>query len=299
MARLGARLAIALLWLLHWLPLAVLARLGWGLGQLLWALARSRRHVALTNLRLCFPALGDTERRRLAREHFGWMGRSILERGLLWFASEARLRRLMRVEGDIHQAERSSAPVMWLLPHFAGLEWAAPALLLGQSKPVVDVYQRQSNPVFDRALLRGRGRFGRTECVDRHDGIRPVLKHIRAGCGFVNAPDMDFGRKDSAFVPFFGVPACTLLAPGRLATQLGMQVLPITITMLPGGQGYRVTAHPPLAPYPTGDAMADARTLHHWLEARIREHPAQYLWVHKRFKTRPEGEPSLYPRNGG
>jgi Kdo2-lipid IVA lauroyltransferase/acyltransferase len=294
MGELGARAAIGLLWLLHWLPLPLLAALGQGLGRLLWWTARSRRRIALRNLELCFPAWDAAQRHAVAREHFGCMGRSILERGLLWFAPPARLQRLLHIEGDIRLGEAGEQPVMWLLPHFAGLEWAAPALLLNQARPVVDVYQRQSNAVFDAALMKGRGRFGRTEFVDRHHGIRPVLKLIKAGHGFVNAPDMDFGRKDSAFVPFFGVPACTLLAPGRLAQQLGMRVLPLTITMLPGGQGYRAVAHPPLADYPSGDALADAHTLHRWLEARIREQPTQYLWVHKRFKTRPDGEASLY-----
>lgn len=292
--RMGARLAIGLLWLLHWLPLPVLAAMGQGLGALLWKLARSRRRIALRNLELCFPEKSAIEREQLAREHFGWMGRSILERGLLWFAPRERLLKYLHIEGDILQAERSDKPVMWLLPHFAGLEWAAPALMLGQSRPGVDVYQRQSNAVFDAQLMKGRGRFGRNAFVDRHDGIRPVIKYIRQGFGFVNAPDMDFGPKDSEFVPFFGVPAATLLAPAKMAASLDMVVLPLVTTMLPGGQGYRVHAPPPLPNYPSGDALADAHTFNAWLEARIREQPAQYLWVHKRFKTRPEGEASFY-----
>jgi KDO2-lipid IV(A) lauroyltransferase len=294
LGRWGARAAIGWLWLLHWLPLPLLAALGRGLGALLWRLARSRRRIALRNLELCFPEHTPEQCRALAREHFGWMGRSILERGLLWFASRERLLRLMEFEGDIRQAERSERPVMWLLPHFAGLDWAAPALMLGQSKAAVDVYQRQSNPVFDAALMKGRGRFGTNAFVDRHDGIRPVIKLIRQGYGFVNAPDMDFGRDNSTFVPFFGVPACTLLAPAKMAASLGMTVLPLIVRMKPGGQGYTVIAPPPLDHFPTGDAEADTATLNRWLEARIREQPAQYLWVHKRFKTRPQGEPSLY-----
>lgn len=294
LGRCGAWLAIGLLWLLHWLPLPVLAALGRGLGALLYRLAHARRKVCLRNLALCFPEQTEAQREALAREHFGWMGRSILERGLLWFAPEARLRRLMVFEGDIGQAERSTQPVMWLLPHFAGLDWAAPALMLGQSKPGVDVYQRQSNPVFDAALKRGRSRFGTSAFVDRRDGIRPVIKLIRQGYGFVNAPDMDFGRDSSVFVPFFGVPASTLLAPGKMAASLGMTVLPLIVHMLPGGKGYRVIAPPPIEGFPSGDATADAAHLNLWLEARIREAPAQYLWVHKRFKTRPEGEPGLY-----
>ncbi|MDI4632974.1 lipid A biosynthesis acyltransferase [Pelomonas sp. V22] len=292
--RLLARLLIGLLWLLHWLPLPLLVALGRGLGALLWLLARSRRRIALRNLELCFPELSPTEREALAREHFALMGRSFLERGLLWFAPEQRLLRLMKVEGDIGLADRSEQPVMWLLPHFVGLEWAAPALMLKQGTPAVDVYQAQSNEVFDQQMLAGRARFGKNAFVDRHDGIRPVLRYIKQGYGFVNAPDMDFGEKDSAFVPFFGVPACTLLAPARMADSQKMIVQPLVVTMLPGGQGFRVEACDPIPGYPSGDALADAHRLHAWLEQKIRANPAQYLWVHKRFKTRPAGEPSLY-----
>ena len=292
--RVFARLLIGLLWLLHWLPLPLLVALGRGLGALLWPLARSRRRIALRNLELCFPELDATAREALAREHFALMGRSFLERGLLWFASEQRLLRLMKVEGDIGLADRSEQPVMWLLPHFVGLEWAAPALMLKQGTPAVDVYQAQSNEVFDKQMLAGRARFGKNAFVDRHDGIRPVLRYIKQGYGFVNAPDMDFGEKDSAFVPFFGVPACTLLAPARMADSQKMIVQPLVVTMLPGGQGFRVEACDPIPGYPSGDALADAHRLHAWLEQKVRANPAQYLWVHKRFKTRPAGEPSLY-----
>jgi KDO2-lipid IV(A) lauroyltransferase len=290
----GAKFLIGLLWLLHFLPLSLLAALGRGLGGLLWVLARSRRRIALRNLELCFPELDAAQRQALAREHFAWMGRSVLERGLLWFAPAERLQRLMEIKGDIQLAQRGETPVMWLLPHFVGLEWSAPALMLNQSCPGVDVYSRQSNPVFDAQLLAGRARFGKTAFVDRHDGIRPVLRLIREGYAFVNAPDMDFGAKDSAFIPFFGVPACTLLAPAKIARSMGMMVQPLVVTMKPGGQGYLIEAFAPPEGYPSGDLEADARVLNAWLEARIRENPAQYLWVHKRFKTRPEGAPALY-----
>jgi len=292
--RAGAHLLIGLVWLLHWLPFGLLAALGRGLGGLLHGLARSRRRIALRNVELCFPALSEAERRALVREHFALIGRSILERGLLWFAPPERLLSLMRVKGDIQLAERGERPVMWLLPHFVGLEWSAPALMLKQRCPGVDVYQRQSNAVFDARMLAGRARFGTTAFVDRHEGIRPVLRLIKQGYAFLNAPDMDFGAKDSAFIPFFGVPACTLLAPSRIARSMGMAVQPIVVRMLPGSEGYEVEACEPLPGYPSDDPEADARTLHAWLEARIREQPAQYLWVHKRFKTRPAGEPSLY-----
>jgi KDO2-lipid IV(A) lauroyltransferase len=296
LGRLGAHLLIGLLWLLHFLPLGTLAALGEGLGKLLWKLAGSRRRIALRNLALCFPAKTEAERDALAREHFAWLGRSMLERGLLWFASAERLQSMMRIEGDIELNALAERPLMWLLPHFVGLEWTAPALMLYQKRPAVDVYQRQSNPVFDARLLAGRGRFGTSAFVDRQDGIRPVMRYIKQGYGFLNAPDMDFGPKDSAFIPFFGVPALTLLAPSKMARTMNMVVQPLTVTMLPGAQGYVVRAFPPLENYPTGDVEADARTFNAWLEARILENPAQYLWVHKRFKHQPEGMPDAYGR---
>jgi len=291
--RLGAHLLIGLLWLFHFLPLSVQAALGQGLGALLWRLAGSRKRIALRNLELCFPEKSAAERTALAREHFGWLGRSLLERGLLWFASAERLNRLIHTKGDFALAEREG-PVMWLLPHFLGLEWGGISTMLKQRSPGVSVYQRQSNAVFDARILAGRLRFGNSVVLNRHEGIRPALRRIREGYSFLNLPDMDFGRKDSAFIPFFGVPACTLLAPSKIASSMKTPVQPLVVTMLPGGQGYLVEACPPLPGYPSDDLEADARNFHAWLEARIREHPAQYYWVHKRFKTRPEGEPSLY-----
>ncbi len=290
----SARLLIGLLWLLHFLPLGLLAALGRGLGRLLWWLAASRRRIALKNLELCFPELPAAEREALAREHFAMVGRSLLERGLLWFASPERLQRLIRIKGNIRLAEQTPGAMMWLLPHFVGLEWVGPALMLNQKRPGVDVYQPQSNAVLDARILAGRSRFGTTAFVDRHDGIRPVLRLIKQGYAFLNAPDLDHGEKDSAFVPFFGVPACTLLAPARMAASQGMVVQPLVVTMLPGGQGYEVEACEPIPGYPSEDPLADAHTVNAWLEARVRRHPAQYFWVHKRFKTRPAGEPPVY-----
>lgn len=296
MGSLATHALIGVLWLFHWLPLRWQAALGWALGRLLHRLAGSRRRVALRNVELCFPDKPLAEREALVREHFGWLGRSILERGLLWFASAERLQRLMRIEGNIRLSEQSEQPVMWLMPHFVGLDWVAPALMLNQAKPGASIYQRQSNAIFDQRLRLARSRFGTTKLVDRHDGVRSVLRAIRDGYCFLNLPDMDFGPKDSAFVPFFGVPACTLLAPAKIAQTMKMVVQPVVVTMLPRGEGILVRAHEPLPDYPSGDLEADALHFHRWLEAQILQNPAQYFWVHKRFKTRPEGQPSLYTR---
>ncbi len=292
--RIGAHALLAALWLLHGLPLAWQAALGNGLGWVFNTVARGRRRIARRNVALCLPELEPAARRALVREHFRWLCRSLIERGLLWYASPARLRRLIHVEGDVHLAERSERPVMWLVPHFMALDVAGMATQLFQRKPVGSIYQAQSNPVLDAAIRKGRMRFGQGGLWPRSDSALPLVRGVRRGFAFFNLPDMDFGIKDAAFVPFFGIPAATLLAPSKLARALNMLVQPVLAELLPGGQGYRVRFLPPWTDWPTDDALADALRMNRWIEEQIRAHPAQYLWVHRRFKTRPAGEPSLY-----
>jgi KDO2-lipid IV(A) lauroyltransferase len=295
MTNLLARLLLGVVWLLHWLPLPLLALLGRGLGLLLHTFGLARRRVTLINVGLCLPGLDERARRRLVREHFEWTGRSLLERGLLWHASAARLKRLIHVEGDVHLAENSPQPVMWLVPHFVALEVAGAATQLFQTVAGCDIYTPQSNPVLDAAFRKGRSRFGLAILFNRHQGALQVVRAIKRGVPFFNPADMDFGLRDAAFVPFFGQPAATLLAPSRMARSLGMVVQPLVAEMLPGGQGYRVRFMPPWTHWPTDDPVADAAAMNRFVEAQIRLCPAQYLWVHKRFKTRPEGAPPVYP----
>lgn len=291
---LGAYFFLGLLWAVHVLPLGVQAVLGRGLGCLLYALAKPRRRVALRNLELCLPELSIAQRKAIARENFEWLGRSLLERGLLWYASPERLRSLIHVEGDVGLAERIDRPVMWLVPHFMALDVAGMATQLFQTRKVGSIYQAQSNPVLDAAIRKGRLRFGVGDIFSRGDRALPLVRAVRRGWAFFNLPDMDFGEKDAAFVPFFGVSACTLLAPSRMAKALNMVVQPVVAEMLPGGQGYRVRFLEPWDHFPTDDPLADAALMNRWIESEIRRNPTQYLWVHKRFKTRPPGEPSVY-----
>jgi Kdo2-lipid IVA lauroyltransferase/acyltransferase len=289
-----AHSVLGLVWLLHLLPLGAQALLGRTLGRVLHTFAGGRRRVALKNVQLCLPELSPAEQHALVKQHFQWLARSIVERGLLWHASAARLKRLIRVEGDVQLAERSDKPVMWLVPHFLGVDVAGAATQLFQRHPAFDVYSPQSNAVFDQALLRGRSRFGNAAFFKRQDGARPIVRAIRAGKAFFNPSDMDFGLRDAAFVPFFGTPAATLLAPSRLARSLDMIVQPVVAQMLPGGQGYVVRFLEPWPDWPSDDPLADAARMNRFIEDQVRRCPAQYLWVHKRFKTRPPGEPTLY-----
>ncbi len=290
----AAYVLLGLVWLLHWLPLPLLALLGRGFGLLLHAVGGARRRVALRNVALCFPELKPAQQAALVREHFQWLGRSLLERGVLWHASRERLKRLIQVEGEPRFAEGHDGAVMWLAPHFLGIEIAGMATQLYQQRAAFDVYSPQSNAVLDAALLAGRSRFGTAEFFTRSDGARAIVRAIRRGLVFFNPPDMDFGLRDAAFVPFFGQPAATLLAPSRMAKSLQMTVQPVVADMLPGGQGYRVRFLPPWTDWPTDDPLADAARMNTFIEAQVRLHPAQYFWVHKRFKTRPEGAAAIY-----
>jgi KDO2-lipid IV(A) lauroyltransferase len=293
MAHLGTRALLGLLWLLHWLPAGMQSAFGAALGALLYRVAGSRRRVALRNLALCFPEQSAAEREALARDHFRWLGRSFVERGLLWHASRERLDALIEVEGDVRFAERHDGPVMWLVPHFMALEAAGLAVQLRQTRRVASIYQAQSNRAFDAAVRAGRERFAGSVLFSRKESAKPLIRAIKEGLAFFNLPDMDFGPKDAAFVPFFGVPAATLLAPSRMARMLGMAVQPVVAEMKPGG-GWRVRFLEPWTDWPSDDALADTRRMNAWIEDEVRRNPSQYLWVHKRFKTRPEGEPRLY-----
>jgi Kdo2-lipid IVA lauroyltransferase/acyltransferase len=291
---LGSRLLIALLWLLHWLPFGWQVRLGRGVGFLFLRFGHRRRAIAERNLSLCFPEWSTAERAAVLREHFALLGRSFLERGMFWFAAPERLKSLIQIEGDIELAQRTPGAVMWLVPHFMGLEVAGVAVQLFQQRRALDIYQPQRSQAIDRALKQGRLRFGGAEAYPRNTPIRQIVKRLKEGCAFFNMPDQDFGRKDSTFVPFFGVTACTLMAPSKFAKLLDMTVQPLVVEMLPGAQGWRVRCLPTLTGFPTDDPVADTAWLNQQLEQWIRQQPSQYLWVHKRFKTRPEGEPSVY-----
>ena len=294
MLNLLARLLLAAAWLLHGLPLGLQATLGRAFGRLLHRFGARRRRIALRNVALCLPELAERERRALVHEHFEWLGRSLLERAVLWYAPRKRLERLIQVAGDVHFAQNTDRPVLWLVPHFLAVDVAGAATQIHQTRQVVDVYAPQSNAVLDQALLRGRSRFGQALFLTRQDGARAIVRAIRRGLAFFNPADMDFGPRDAAFVPFFGVPAATLLAPSRMARSLGMVVQPLVGEILPGGQGWRVTFLPPWTDWPSDDPVADAARMNQFIEAQVRLNPAQYLWVHKRFKTRPDGAPSLY-----
>ena len=286
------RAAIFLLWLAHFLPLPFLAPLGRGLGLLIYAFVRERRHVALTNLRLCFPEWDENRCKRIARRHFQAFGRGFVEHGVLWWSSKKRLQRLIRVEGLEHWQAVADRPVIWLAPHFVGLDMGGTRIITEWQG--VSVYSHQKDPVLDRILLRGRTRFVTPVLFSRQDGIRPVVRAVRRGLPLYYLPDMDLGSRDSIFVPFFGVRAATVTGLSRIARLAGAVVVPAVTRQLPGGAGYVLRFYPAWSDFPTDDLGEDARRMNKFIEERVREMPEQYFWLHKRFKTRPPGEDKFY-----
>ncbi|HTD02908.1 lipid A biosynthesis acyltransferase [Undibacterium sp.] len=286
------RLVLGLMWLLHWLPLPVLGRLGDGVGAILFRVMSPRRHITLTNLRLCLPHLSERERKQIAIRHFQAYARSVLERGILWWGSEQRLKRLIVVEPSVPMATIQSGPTILLCPHFVSLDVAGVAVLLESS--LCSIYTQQRSKVFDKALRDGRSRFRPVKLFSRAEGVKPIIRALRDGLPFFMLPDMDFGAKDAEFIPFFGIPAATLTATARIAAATQAKVIPVIATMLPNYQGWKVTFHPAWENYPGDDMVAATRTMNAFIEQEILKAPAEYFWAHKRFKTRPPGEPGVY-----
>ncbi|MGH8750319.1 MAG: lipid A biosynthesis acyltransferase [Burkholderiales bacterium] len=285
------RIGLALVWLLHFLPLGVLAKLGEWMGMLLFMLGHERRNVARTNLRLCFPHWDEAKREIILRRHFRAFGRGLLEHGILWWGSRRSVEQLVHIEGIEHWRGIENRPVILLAPHFIGLDMGGIRLLAGDYR-FNSVYSRQKSAAFDAILIHGRTRFGNITLFARQDGIRPVVKALKNGEAFYYLPDMDLGTRDSVFAPFFGVQAATITGLSRIAKLANALVVPCVTRQLPGG--YVVRLYPAWDDFPSGDLFADARRMNAFIEERVLEMPEQYYWLHKRFKTRPPGESKFY-----
>ncbi|OHC24078.1 MAG: lipid A biosynthesis lauroyl acyltransferase [Pseudomonadales bacterium RIFCSPHIGHO2_02_FULL_60_43] len=287
-------LGLGLLWLIAQLPYTVLLRLGRCLGGVMYRLASSRRKIAARNLELCFPQMSAAEREALLKENFASTGITFFEMAIAWWWPAERLRRLGTIEGLEHlrQAEADGQGVILMALHFTTLEMGGG--LLGMAQNMYGMYRPHKNPLFD--YVQRRGREQRLLGVIGRDDVRGMLKLLRAGGVVWYAPDQDYGAQRSVFVPLFGVPAATVTATSKFARMGRAQVIPFTQQRLPDGQGYRLVIHPPLADFPTDSEEADCLRVNQWIEQAISACPEQYLWAHRRFKTRPEGEPKLYKK---
>jgi KDO2-lipid IV(A) lauroyltransferase len=273
------------------LPLGLVRGLGAALGRLLYLLAWPRRRIALTNLRLCYPDWSEAERRAVARRNFVVFSQAFLDRSWLWHGDPETVRRRLRITGAVQDLTREGAVVMFA-PHFYGMDAGGSAVMQQIARPACTIYSTQSDAALDDWMRAGRQRFGDATLLSRSEGVKPIVRALREGKMLYLLPDMDLGPHESVFVPFFGVPAATVPSLSRFAKLGGARVVPVVTRLTP--QGYEVSVHPAWVDYPSSDAVADTALMNQRLQGYIDAMPEQYYWVHKRFKTRPPGEPSMY-----
>lgn len=287
-----SRVGVASMHLLAKLPLPVLRGLGKGIGRLAFMVAGRRRKIALRNLELCFPEVPEAQRHAWAKETFEVFCQTFLDRSWLWLGSEQLVRDRVKLEGPVHELQ-TDQPIIIFAPHFYSMDAGGLVLPLNATREFTSISATNPDPVLDAWFKAGRQRFGNSRMLNRADGVKPIISCLRHGGLLYLLPDMDYGRKDSIFVPFFAVPqTATIPSLSRFAHLGRAKVMGLYTEMTKDGYVARLTA--PWEDFPTRDAEADTARMNRELEAAIRTMPAQYYWVHKRFKTRPPEQPSLY-----
>jgi KDO2-lipid IV(A) lauroyltransferase len=284
-------IGLGFLWLVGRLPLTWAGKLGAGLGDLLYHAAPGRRHIAEVNIRLCFPELDAQEQNQLVRKVMRSTGINLIETCVALWGPKSALAGRHRIIGYEHleAAVASGQGVLLLGGHFTTIDPAAHGLAV--RIPFDVVYRRDPNKLFAYKVLQAREAVA-DQGIVRGD-IRHLVRRLREGKVVWYAPDQDMGAKHSVFAPFFGVPAATITATSRIVRMGNAKVLPLA-HYRDGEGGYLIVIGAPLENFPSADDVADATLINRTLEAAIRPYPDQYLWVHRRFKTRPEGEPNPY-----
>lgn len=286
-ANLPIWIGTALMAVVAQLPWRVLLACGRGIGRLSWWLARKRRHILETNIRLCFPELSAEEQTSLAKSCMISTGEGIMELVGAYFRLHPNLDGRLEVQGREHlEAARAGGKGVLLMGmHFTTLEVAA--CLLSKTTPYGAVYRPNDNPLLDAIIRFGRGRYV-SYYIDRAD-VRGLVRRLKKGDAVWYAPDQDYGRKHSVYAPFFGMTAATITATSRIARLSGCPVVPVSYFRKPGGR-YCLRFDKPLRNFPSGDDYQDAVQVNRAVEAAVRRAPEQYLWVHKRFKHQPDGK---------
>lgn len=287
-----ARVWIALIGLTAGWSAAARARLANVIGDVLWLLVRPRRRITLVNLRACFPQMAELERHALGRRLFRNIARSALDHSVLWRGSREAVERLVQVEGAQYLSDPANRPLILLAPHFVGLD--AGGSRVNTLVRGVSIYAQQSNAAWDAKLLEGRRRFNDPVLIPRRGAseLKEVLRAMKAGLPFYYLPDMDNGATNSIFVPFFGVAAATIPMVSRLARLNGARVMMAVTEMT--ADGYLLHFEAPWQDFPGASVEADTERMNREIERWVRRLPDQYLWTHKRFKTRPPGAAPLY-----
>lgn len=276
---------------LSYLPLSWLRALGAGLGAVLMVVIPSRRRVVQANLRVCFAHLSEAERDVLTRQTFVYFAQAWLDRSWLWHRSAACIQARVQLSGEV-AALSEATPTVLFAPHFMGLDVGWTALTMSLPLNFTTIFTPQSNAAVDAWVAEGRQRFGQVRLFRREDGVKPIVSALRQNELLYLLPDMNFGPSESIFVPFYDEQAATVPSLSRFAKLGRARVMPVITRMT--STGYEVVVHPAWTDFPTDDAEADTAAMNQRLEVFINAMPAQYFWVHKRFKTRPPGAPSIY-----
>ena len=286
-------MGIGLISFLGLLPLPLIWLPGVLLGRLLYYLHAERRHVASVNIKKCFPRLSRREHKRLLKRHFQAFGQTLLDFGIAWWASEYRLKRLIRFRGKKHydNALAKNKNVILLAPHFLGLEIGG--IYLSTERPIVTIFRHPDNELLRVIMERRRMRFG-LKLVEHNKALTSLVKQVKSGSPLYYLPDQDAGRRNAVFAPFFGIPTATFSVLGRLARLSNAVVIPCFTRQLPWGRGYEIIFRSPLENFSSGNLLTDTTRMNKEIEEAVRKMPEQYFWLHKRFKTRPKGEKSFY-----
>ena len=285
---------VGFLVLLSALPYRLVVLFGYGLGVIAARIPGKRNRVVKTNLRLCFPQLSNSEIDAIANEHWKLLGRSIAERGIIWMGSAQAVSNMIEVRSAVDL--RDKKPRILVNMHFTGIEGSIviSALAADRGWPRTSgLFQRMKNSFFNARIIRWRNRFG-GNAIDRQGNLLALIREIRKGNLIILAPDLDLGLRDSVFVPFFGVQTNTITAVSRLAHIAQAEVCMMVTTLLPGRSHYCCVISKPIDGFPSEDPIVDTARLNAIYEAEIRQHIAEYYWVHKRFKNRPNGQASPY-----
>lgn len=288
-----AWLGLGATWLLGRLPYRAALGIGGALGAVLARWPGERGAVALRNLELCFPQLDARSRRRLRDDNLRDAGRMLAEFAIGWMASDRAVARIpLRIEGLEHLRALADEGRGALLVggHFSHLELCA--RLLSSRFPIAGMYREMDSAVFERAVLAARLHYARA--MFTKNDLRGTVRFLKSGGALWYAPDQDMRGKDHVFAPFFGMPAATITATHHFARLSGAAVLPFAHRRLERGGGYVIEIGAPLADFPGADVTADTARVNAEIERMVRAAPAQYLWTHKRFKTRPPGAPPVY-----
>ena len=285
---------LGVLWLLVQMPYKLHLLSGKFIGKLFYLFAKERRHIAEVNLGLCFPELTDEQRREILKKNCESAGLTFFETGIAWWWAKNRYKKLCTVKGLEHleNAKHEGKGVILMAGHFTTLEIGGGAIAPYCAMDAL--FRMHRNHAFDYVQAKGRCSHNPQSRVIARQNFKEMIRSLRQGRVVWHAPDQDFGRKNSVFVNLFGVPAATITSTSRLAKLGSALVIPMTQKRLEDGSGYLITIHPPIREFPAESDEKDAQLVIDFVERSIRQAPDQYMWMHRRFKTRPEGESSVY-----